>query len=88
MTGLEAVGLATGEESLLTAGTLVLASGRLPEMVIAQAAAGENQVEEAETEAEGPLRWVGMSPYKEPAFRTEARLVRQRGLVHGFQRCH
>jgi len=71
LTGLEAVGLATGEESLLTAGTLVLASGRLPEMVIAQAAAGENQLEEAETEAEGPLRWVGMSPYKEPAFRTE-----------------
>ena len=74
LTGLDAVDLNTNEKSLLTAGTLVLASGRLPEMVIVKADTDEIENEEAVSEAKGPLAWVGMSPYKEPVFRTEVGL--------------
>ncbi len=71
LTGIETVDLKTGEKASLTAGTLVLASGRLPEIVIFAATTDEEASADAMPEAEGPLRWVGMSPYKEPAFRTE-----------------
>ena len=71
LTGIETVDLKTGEKAPLTAGTLVLASGRLPEMVIVAATADEEASGDVMPEAEGPLRWVGLSPYKEPAFRTE-----------------
>ena len=71
LTGLETVNLKSGEKTPLTAGTLVLASGRLPEMVIVATTTDEEPSEDATPDAEGPVRWVGMSPYKEPTFRTE-----------------
>ena len=74
LTGVDTVDLKNNEKSFLTAGTLVIASGRLPEMVIVRDEPGDIQTEEAVPETEGPLRWVGLSPYKEPTFRTEVGL--------------
>jgi NADPH-dependent glutamate synthase beta subunit-like oxidoreductase len=74
LTGVDTVDLENNEKFLLNAGTLVIASGRLPEMVIVKAEPDDIQSEEAMQEAEGPLRWVGLSPYKEPTFRTEVGL--------------
>jgi NADPH-dependent glutamate synthase beta subunit-like oxidoreductase len=74
LNGVDTIDLHSKEKSHLTAGTLVIASGRLPEMVIVRDEPSDIQIEEVVPETQGPLRWVGLSPYKEPTFRTEVGL--------------
>ena len=88
LTGLDAVDLKSGEKTALSAGTLVLASGRLPELVVVAAVSLENPAQELDQEtdaaAEGPLRWVGVSPYKDPAFHTEKGLFSKGDVFTDF----
>jgi formate dehydrogenase (NADP+) beta subunit len=78
LTRLDVVDLVNGEPAAIAAGTLVLASGRLPELVIAAEAADAGN-DAAEGAASAPatgaaLRWTGVSPYKEAAFHTQTGL--------------
>lgn len=71
LTQLEVEHLDTEEKTVIQAKNLVLSSGRFPELIFRQLRADEEVSEESETEPEGPVKWEGFSPYKQPAFPTE-----------------
>ncbi len=66
-----------GDTEEIPAGTLILESGRLPELIFTRPPKGEEETEEEgeaekteaeepETQAEGPVAWVGLPPTKNP----------------------
>jgi len=68
---------AQGDPQALAAGTLFLASGRMPELIFRKVVY-ENVTGDAaapEGQADGPLAWEGICPYKKPAFKDEAGLL-------------
>lgn len=87
LTTIETVDLLSGEPSSIGAGTLVLASGRIPELVIVRETAAEDDAAEEGAEktgagendalaapADAAVRWTGISPYKQAAFHTQTGL--------------
>jgi len=72
LTTLDVVDLVTGDKASIGAGTLVLASGRVPELAIVNELTAEETGDEESTAS--ALRWTGISPYKEAAFRTQTGL--------------
>ncbi len=75
LTRIETRNLATQESEEISAGTLILDSGRLPELIFTPIKA-ETEAE-GQTQAEsaaGPVQWRAVSPYKNPAI----------GLKEGF----
>lgn len=78
LTTIDVVDLVNGETASISAGTLVLASGRVPELAIvkeadAEEAGDEESVASAMTTGSA-VRWTGISPYKEAAFHTQTGL--------------
>jgi NADPH-dependent glutamate synthase beta subunit-like oxidoreductase len=78
LTTLDVVDLVNGETASISAGTLVLASGRVPELAIVKEVAAEEAGDEENTAPATPtasaVRWTGISPYKEAAFHTQTGL--------------
>jgi len=75
MTGLGLIDLASRTRELVPAGTLVMASGRFPELIFYKPVeADPDAAQEVETDS-GPLIWEAIDPYKWPAFRTETGLL-------------
>jgi formate dehydrogenase beta subunit len=86
LTQLEYHDAATGKTETLALGTLILASGRYPEMIFVQpeieAEAGE---EEGEERAVLPnYLWEGFPPYKNPAYRDEIGIFSKGDVVTDF----
>jgi len=53
----------------LSADTLIYASGRFPEMIfkkVTEAEASDSEENRSEPDKEGPVRWEGIEPYKQP----------------------
>lgn len=72
LTEIETIDLKSGSMQRLAAGSVIIASGRFPEMIIVQATPeSESQVVPDEPAADdAPLyRWEGLAPYKKPTFR-------------------
>lgn len=83
LTGIEILDLNTREKTLIPAETLVIASGRFPELIFsrskteeAESKTAESQTSEAGIEVSAsddavdpdlPIRWEGIQPYKQPA---------------------
>lgn len=79
---LEYVDLETGRSDSIPAGTLVIDTGRLPEMIFRRTATAEAQDANPEEPSgapaalpEGPVRWEGIQPYKNPAYSEEKGLL-------------
>jgi len=68
---------AQGVPQALAAGTLFLASGRMPELIFRKIVSRSETVDEATTgeTADDPLAWEGICPYKKPAFKDETGLL-------------
>jgi RnfABCDGE-type electron transport complex B subunit len=71
LTGIESIDLITGETRAVAAETLIIESGRLPELMFTrpQPETGDEapaEAPEAEAETAGPLKWVGLPPTKNP----------------------
>ncbi|MFP4226583.1 MAG: FAD-dependent oxidoreductase, partial [Desulfobacterales bacterium] len=71
LTGIESIDVTTGETRIINAETLILESGRLPELIFTvpqPETEGETPAEtpEAEAETAGPLKWIGIPPTKNP----------------------
>ena len=66
-----------GAPQTLAAGTLFLASGRLPELIFRKVARWSDTEEENDVaeKSDGPVAWEGICPYKKPAFRDEVGLL-------------
>jgi len=71
LTGIASIDLLTGETRTIAAETLIIESGRLPELIFTTPqpeteadAQAETPVAEAETA--GPLQWLGIAPTKNP----------------------
>ncbi len=86
LTEVEYIDLETLETKPLDAGRLFFAAGRFPEMVFAELKPETDESEESEVEAapEGPIRWVGTPPYKQPAFKDEKGLLSKGDPVTDF----
>ena len=69
LTALETTDLDTGEKMNLPCGTLVIPSGRIPEMIVVRAEA--DQPEAADT----AIAWEAFEPYKKPDFHKEIGLI-------------
>lgn len=65
LTGVEYANTATGGKSEISAGTLFVAAGRLPELIFRRTNLPED--EEAELPPDAPVLWEGIEPYKQPA---------------------
>jgi RnfABCDGE-type electron transport complex B subunit len=79
LTAVERVDLPSGRTETMTAGTLILAAGRFPELIFRRVAAEAETAAEADpapqTEeslpqptADDTLKWTAIDPYKNPAF--------------------
>ncbi len=73
LTEIEYIDLTSRDGAMISADTLILESGRLPELIFtiphAETEAPENEIEapsENVTETTGPLKWIGISPTKNP----------------------
>ncbi|MCP4690372.1 MAG: RnfABCDGE type electron transport complex subunit B [Desulfobacterales bacterium] len=86
LTEVEYIDLESLETNTLAAGRLFFASGRFPDMVFAEAKPETDESEEAPAEAapEGPFRWVGTPPYKQPAFKDEKGLLSKGDPITDF----
>lgn len=59
--------LLTGETFVLDAGTLIIDSGRIPEMIFTPVLPSEaKDVESTDTRLKEPITWHGILPYKDP----------------------
>jgi len=85
---LETIDLQTLETGTLKAGNLIFAAGRLPELVFIKAPPELDEaetVEQADPEtASGPLKWHGVSPYKNPALVNEVGLFARGDVVSDY----
>jgi NADPH-dependent glutamate synthase beta subunit-like oxidoreductase len=68
---------AGGPPQTLSAGTLFLASGRMPELIFRKVVAWSDIADEPapDARADDPLEWEGICPYKKPAFKDETGLL-------------
>ncbi|MDZ7830843.1 MAG: RnfABCDGE type electron transport complex subunit B [Desulfobacterales bacterium] len=71
LTGIESIALTSRETRIIPAETLILESGRLPELIFTvpqPETDGETPAEtpEAEAKTAGPLKWIGIPPTKNP----------------------
>ena len=80
---IELIDLVSGEKERVAAGTLLLATGRFPEMIF-------QKVEEEFAEAEAPaaddadLRWKAIEPYKPPELRDERGLFAEGDVLTDY----
>jgi NADPH-dependent glutamate synthase beta subunit-like oxidoreductase len=84
LTELEKVDLETQAIERIPAQTLLLASGRFPELIFVKPKIEQPESEAAEAEepeqdavatsVDEPLDWIAIEPYKQPAYRTETGL--------------
>ena len=77
LTGIGLVDLASGNTEQMPASTLILASGRFPELIFytPKAETAEDDAVEPVENTGGPLLWEAVDPYKQPAFHTETGLL-------------
>ena len=83
----EYTNLETGEVSTLKAGSIVIASGRFPELVFFDSEAVEEDEEELLEDHEAQitaLKWEGREIYKSPADRTEIGFLSYEDMLSGY----
>ncbi len=73
LTHIEYADLETGEKCTLTADTLVVPAGRLPEMTFSKTEDAQNT--EGAKDSEDSVLWMAVPPYKQPAFSKETGLL-------------
>jgi len=78
LTALETTDLDTGEKMNLPCGTLVIPSGRIPEMIVVRAEA--DQPEAADT----AIAWEAFEPYKKPDFHKEIGWISENDPLSDF----
>ncbi|GAF71588.1 unnamed protein product, partial [marine sediment metagenome] len=71
LTGIEYVKIDSLEKIIIPAQTLIIASGRFPELIFIQSELAKTESDDSQ---ESLLRWEGLQPYKQPAFKDEAGL--------------
>ena len=69
---LETIDVQTGEKSTIPTQTLIIATGRFPELIFTEIKP-EDESESDET-TDQPLRWEAISPYKQPALKDKVGL--------------
>ena len=80
LTDIEYYDLTTLDKTMISAQTLVVASGRFPELIFTRSDMGDEDADTSETDTvfEGsdepdasnePIRWEGIQPYKKPALK-------------------
>lgn len=68
---------------LIDAGSLVIDTGRLPELIFRKAPGGQEQ-EEAAPASSGPVRWEGIQPYKNPFYSEETGVLSSGGPITDY----
>jgi formate dehydrogenase beta subunit len=65
------------EPQSLPAGTLFLASGRMPELIFRKVVSRDDtaNADDVGGQSDGPLAWEGICPYKQPAYKDESGLL-------------
>lgn len=71
LTEIEYVKIDSLEKIIIPAQTLIIASGRFPELIFIQSELAKTESDDSQ---ESLLRWEGLQPYKQPAFKDEAGL--------------
>jgi NADPH-dependent glutamate synthase beta subunit-like oxidoreductase len=77
LTAVDRVDLQSGESVKMNTGTLILASGRFPELIFSRVSDEVDSIPETDENQRSPgepLQWVAVDPYKKPAFRTQVGL--------------
>ena len=87
LTGVEYTNLSTGSAEMISAATLVLSSGRFPEMIFSPIkpsdASSDNETNPAVLA--GPVIWEGVGPYKKPACVNEIGLHSEGDVLTDFE---
>lgn len=78
LTALEATDLETGDKLNLPAGTLVIPSGRIPEMIVVRAEPDQPDA------ADPAIAWEAFEPYKKPDFRKEIGWISENDTLSDF----
>ena len=75
--------LPSGESAELTAGTLILAAGRYPELIFTRirGAAEEGEIQPSVNEA---INWAAIQPYKQPEFASEVGFFAKGDVITDF----
>ncbi len=95
LTGIEVLDLNTGEPTLVPAQTLVVASGRFPELIFSRIRTEDAESETTESEIEVsasedavdpdlPIRWEGVQPYKQPASKEQPGLFAEGDVLADY----
>ena len=87
LTNVEYTNLSTNAATTISAGTLVLSSGRFPEMIFSQVNPSDatSEAEENPDVPAGPIVWEGVGPYKKPAFVNEIGLYANGDVLTDFE---
>lgn len=79
----ELIDLISGEKERISAGMLLLASGRFPEMIFCKAQATAENADEP-VSADSALNWEAVQPYKPPALRDELGLFAEGDVLTDY----
>jgi len=76
LTAIEYQDLAGGSTYVISAGNLIIDSGRLPEMIFRKIDTATSEEEgSSPAKSDEPVRWEGIQPYKNPAYSEEKGLL-------------
>jgi RnfABCDGE-type electron transport complex B subunit len=81
---LETTDLDTGDKLILTAGTLVIPSGRIPEMIVVRAEADQPEAAKQQEAADTEIVWEAIEPYKKPDFHKEIGWISENDALSDF----
>lgn len=86
LTQIDSVDRDSGEKRTLPCHILILASGRVPELIFRKVPCGEEegQPEKTSAAAQGPILWEALSPYKKPVVRGSIGLLSEGDAVTDF----
>lgn len=85
LTGMEYIELETGFKKMLPTETMIIASGRFPEMILVKSLpqAG-SQIHADEGGQTASIKWEGIAPYKKPAYGKETGFLAKGDVLSDF----
>ena len=84
LTGVDLVDLESGETETVDAHHIILAAGRMPELIFIPEPRVEN-ADNPEAESQGPAQWQAFAPYKRPDYAGERGLMANGDILSDFQ---
>ena len=78
---IDVIDTVTRQLTTISANTLILSTGRFPELIFVESTPAGLQGDEA---GEGPLRWEAFAPYKQPAFKDEVGLFAEGDVLADY----